>query len=253
MSHGTALRLAGCWLLACLASGASREKIDLTLEPAEVEIGIFYNGVQLIVSAEVEPGVEVAVLMTGPWSELRMRKKERLWGLFWAPSGEVEFENVPSLYLLRTSAELRELASEDELRELGLGYEALRSPIEEGPGENLFQELVRLKESEGLFSFSAMAARLESRPGGERQEVRVTLPVPANAPAATYRVQLLGFSDKRLVTRGEAAFDLRQTRVTAFVSSLAREHGLLYGLLAVVAALAAGLGVGLLFGPAKKH
>jgi hypothetical protein len=38
----------------------------------------------------------------------------------------------------------------------------------------------------------------------------------------------------------------------AFITSLAREYALLYGLLAVVVALAAGLGVGFLYGSARK-
>jgi hypothetical protein len=148
---------------------------------------------------------------------------------------------------------MHNLASQDTLRTLGLGYEALHPLSEKDSSEDLFEELVRLKESEGLYSSSVVAASLENQAGFERQEVNVRVPIPANAPTGTYRVQLLGFKDKQLVIHGEAIFELGQTGLTALISSLAQEHGLLYGLLAVVAALASGLGVGFLFGSAAKH
>jgi len=73
----------------------------VTVEPARVEIGLLYSGVDLAVSTEREPGVDLAVLVTGPASDLTLREQARRWGLFWAPADAVRFEGVPSLYLLR--------------------------------------------------------------------------------------------------------------------------------------------------------
>ncbi len=76
--------------------------------------------------------------------------------------------------------------------------------------------------------------------------------VPARAPATIYSVQLLGFLDGQLITRGETTFELSEGGFTALVSSLAQEHGLAYGLFAVMAAVASGLLVGFVFG-SRKH
>jgi hypothetical protein len=46
---------------------------------------------------------------------------------------------------------------------------------------------------------------------------------------------------------------LRRGALVAFLSSLAEKHALLYGIFAVVAALATGLIVGLLFGKTRKR
>jgi hypothetical protein len=55
------------------------------------------------------------------------------------------------------------------------------------------------------------------------------------------------------VLQREAAFVLRRSGFNTFVGSLAREHGLLYGVVAVVVAVGAGLLVGLVFGTGKAH
>jgi uncharacterized protein (TIGR02186 family) len=241
--------LVACLGLAKAAAGTQPAPTELIFEPARGEIGLFHGGVELVVSAEVEPGVDVALVVTGPPTDLYMRKKERVWRLFWAPTKDVTFEKVPSLYILRTSKELDELAPKPILNELGLGYEALRSSIEADGEEDLFQELIRLKESEGMFSLGD----IENQPGRTTERTSVRMKLPANAPATTYSVQLFAFCGGKLVTRGERDFELTQTKLIAFITSLAHEHGLLYGAMAVVVALGAGLGVGFLYGSAKKH
>jgi uncharacterized protein (TIGR02186 family) len=241
--------LIACLGLAKSATGTQPASTELIFEPARGEIGLFHGGVDLVVSAELESGVDVALVVTGPPADLHMRKKERVWGLFWAPTKDVTFEKVPSLYILRTSEELDELAPKLILNELGLGYEALRSSVEVDGEEDLFPELIRLKESEGLFSLDD----IDNHPGRTTERTSVRAELPANAPATIYSVQLFAFRGGKLVTRGERDFELTQTKLMAFITSLAREHSLLYGVLAVVVALGAGLGVGFLYGSAKKH
>jgi uncharacterized protein (TIGR02186 family) len=248
MRQAARLGLLGCFVLVGLAPGlrAQPEPIAIDVEPARVRIGLFYDGADVVVSAVTDPAVRTAVLVTGPSEDLVMRTKARAWGLFWAPAGEVTFRNVPSLYLLESTAKLADLAPPRVLEELGLGYAALQRAIDQDGGEDLFEELVRLKESEGLFRVGEAAA-------DQGRSSRSTLRIPARAVARTYAIRLFGFRDGRLVVQGEAAIELTRSRITGFVSSLAREHSLLYGLFAVIAALAAGLLAGFLFGSAKKR
>jgi len=244
-----------CWgsLVLVADLGAQPEPVDLNVEPLQAEIGLFHHGVDLLVSAETEPEVEVAVLVTGPSSELVMRKTARLWGMLWAPAGEVTFESVPSLYLLRTTTDLPNLARAKVLEDLGIGYEALRAALGGAAEGELFQELIVLKESEGLFFVSAEGAEVSGLPEVGRQLTRVALRIPARAPATTYSIQLCGFRGGQLVARGEEEFELAKAGFAKLASSLAKEHGLAYGLFAVVAAVASGLLVGFLFGPGKKR
>lgn len=223
-----------------------------TVEPARAEIGLLYSGVDLAVSTQREPGVDLAVLVTGPASDLTLREQARRWGLFWAPAGEVRFEGVPSLYLLRTTTAVEDLAPAHVLEDLGIGYPALGAALGGETRDDLLQELIVLKESEGLFSVTVASddGRGESTTGDS--PFRTVLHIPARAPASTYSVGLFAFRDGELVTRSEHTLEVEEAGFVAFVSSLAETHGLAYGVFAVVVAVAAGLLVGFLFGSTGK-
>lgn len=253
IQRGIVVVLAG-WVLAGTAYGLQADPLAIEIQPGEAEIGLFYGGVNLEVSGEVEPDTHLAILISGPPVDLHFSKKEKVWGLFWAPRKDVTFEAVSGLYHLVTSDELDKLAPKQVLIELGLGYESLRLAHNDmdDSEEDLFLELVRLKESEGLFHVSVKEDGEEISETGPHP-FRVLFHVPANAPPTTYSVEVFAFRDGRLLTRGEGSFVLRQTRPISFITSLAQEYGLLYGILAVVVALAAGLGVGFLYGSAKGH
>jgi hypothetical protein len=88
---------------------------------------------------------------------------------------------------------------------------------------------------------------------GGRQQITVTMELPANAPPAEYTVRLIGFRNHEIAVQQETTFTLTRGTVNQFLGSLARNHGLLYGILAVVIAIGAGLFVGLIFGSTKEH
>jgi uncharacterized protein (TIGR02186 family) len=248
------LGLLACAATLALPSGARArpESMPLAMEPTHVEIGLLYSGVDLTVSTEREPATDLAVLVTGPASDLALREKARRWGLFWAPAGEVHFEGVPSLYLLRTTTPLEELAPARVLEDLGLGYPALRAALGPETRDDLFRELIVLKESEGLFSTTPGGDGDREAPADGGSSYRTTLHIPARARAGTYSVGLFAFRDGQLVTRTSGNVELEKAGFVAYVSTLAESHGLAYGIFAVVIAVAAGLLVGFLFGSTRK-
>jgi uncharacterized protein (TIGR02186 family) len=247
-------------LLACLggaalaaAPGAGPQGDGaLRVEPSGARIGLFYHGARFTVSADVDSATAVAVLISGPGGDLHLRSQARVLRTFWAPSGRVTFEHVPAAYLLRTSAALRELAPAVVLRSLDLGYDAFRPDPSLPAARALFPELIRLKESERLFQITEGGVQVEPLPGGGRH-VAAAIALPARAPTAEYRVQLFGFRDGVLVLRRQSTFTLSRGAFNALVRSLARQQGLVYGILAVVVAVGAGLMVGLAFGSVKGH
>jgi uncharacterized protein (TIGR02186 family) len=241
----------GASLLSAPAAPATPSTSPLTVEPARVEIRLLYSGAEVTVSAATEPGDEVAVVVSGPPSTLVLRRQERRWGLFWAPGAEVEFEDVPSLYLVRSTVEPDELAPAGVLEELGIGYGSLLARLGGADRGDLVRELIALKESEGLFSATVVGDDEEPPAGGPGY--RTVVHLPARAPASVYSVRLLAFRDGRLVSRAEGSFELVQAGFVAFVSSLAASRGLAYGVFAVVVAVASGLLVGLLFGSTRKR
>ncbi len=228
---------------------------DVQVEPAEVQAGMFFHGAAVSVSAILPEGLAIAVACVGPDERLVMNRKGKVFGLIWMNVEEVEFNDTPTLYQLETSAELGQLASPDGLQALGVGYGALEARAgTEGDGASraeLFDELVRLKESEGLYSVSEGTIRTSpAGPGTTRMTADFRL--PAKTAPGVYGILFFGFSEGRgtLLARGEVL--VTQVGAAAFISTLATDHGLLYGALAVAVAVSVGLLTGMVFGLGSK-
>lgn len=230
--------------------GFAQERGPLQLTPARTAIGVFYDGMHLTVTQEVAAGTDVAVVVTGPVTDLHLRRQARVWHAFWAPAEAVTFEGMPALYALQTSSPLAALAPDSVRGRYQIGYATLRPPA--GVAGDLFPELLRLKESEGLFQEGIGGLRIAPGVAG-RDTVVASIRLPARAPPATYDVALYGFRDGQLVLHREGSVAIVRGSLNAFVDELAHEHRLLYGILAVGVAMGAGLLVGLAFGTVKGH
>jgi uncharacterized protein (TIGR02186 family) len=248
------LLLWGAVLVRSQSAGTASGSPSLTIEPARVAIGLFYSGVDLTVASETGSACEVAVVVSGPPSELVLREQERRWGLLWAPGPEVVFDDVPALYLVQSTVELEELAPPPVLEELGIGYASLPARLGGRVRDDLVRELITLKEDEGLFSSTVRRrSSREEQPTSGDSVYRTVVHIPAQASPSTYTVRVCAFRDGLLVSRADGSFVLEQAGFVGFVSSLARSHGLAYGVFAVVVAVAAGLLVGFLFGSTRKR
>jgi uncharacterized protein (TIGR02186 family) len=228
----------------------------LAVEPDVVRVGLFFNGTLLHVHGTIPAGQKAAVVCEGSEGRLDLKKKGRVWGLFWMNAGDVVFDNVPSVYLLCTSAPLKELAPAGVLARLGVGAAALEARATAGDAAAgsaaLFGELVRLKTGEGLWSF--VEGTVSLKPGGEgRLEVAADLFLPAKTPPGEYRIRLFSFRDGKGADLAGTTMIARQVGFAAFISRMAHERGLLYGIVSVVVAIAAGMLTGVVFGRGSRR
>ena len=240
-------------VLFCLwvsSAAAPAESTGMTVSPKRVQIGLFYGGQQISVRAAVPDGGAVAVRVSGSSRDLVLKRKGKKGGLLWMNVGEVDYHAVPSLLIVRSSQPLQSLGSIHVLRELGLNYEALESlavDTNDQEARCLFGEMVKLKEREGLFSIKKDGIQF-SPLGQGLQEASATFFLPPKAPPGEYRIDLFAFKDGQGTLLGSGSFALEFSPATAFISDMAREHGLLYGCMAAVIAIFAGLATGFVFG-----
>ncbi|MGD8278877.1 MAG: TIGR02186 family protein [Gemmatimonadota bacterium] len=253
MRHA-AFRFATLLLSAAAGAGAqegARPGETVSIEPAVVVAGMFYDGAVLHVRADLPATAHVVVLGRSGDAPLSLRRKGKALGILWMNVGDVGWDSVPGLYLLQSSVPLDSLGPVWELERLGIGLASLRARSRPEPGaDSLFEELVRLKRKDGLWAVSVGLVSLETASTGA---VAVAdLPVPVKAPPGVYEVLVYAFEEGggRLVGRG--TFEVVQGGVPAFIASLAAERGLLYGVLAVVVAVVMGLVTGVVFGLGSK-
>jgi hypothetical protein len=223
-----------------------------TVQPEQVPIDLFYGGSTIQVQADLAADRPCAVLLEGPRGPLTLKRKGKVWGLLWMNVGEVELSEVPTVYLLQTSTALSGPGGARRLAEAGLGYAALARRA--GSDTTTFQELIQLKEKEGFFSIGAGAVSLEPTERGTAR-LSASIPLSARIPAGEYSVNLIGFDGDHARRLARATVRLEQVGLARALHSLAMERGLLYGCTAVIIAVLAGLGTGLIFGKgtAKGH
>ena len=238
---------------ASIAAGPQAASI-LEIDPHRIEVGTFYSGTTVRVEGSIPAGYEAAVACVGKADTIELKKKARVLGILWMNVGDVVFRDVPSFYVLNTSTRLSELAPPPILEGLQVGYQAIeartiRSALN-GERHELFQELLKLKESERLFSYNEEGVRLRHEEGALHLSARCFM--PAKAPSGTYEVRLFVFQGGRGELLHTARLVVAPVGATAFISSLVQHHGLLYGVLAVVIALVVGLLTGFVFGLLSK-
>lgn len=224
----------------------------INVDPETVAAGMFYAGATVHVSAVVPGGTEVAMVCTGESRPLKLKKKGKALGVVWMNVADISFDAVPDLYLLRTSDRLAGLAPPATLLDLAVGYDGLQARAGPGPGaETLFGELARLKSRDRLWDVAEGAVTLQ--PAADGMALATTdFALPARAPPGLYRIVVYAFRDGAGVMVGEGEVRVRQVGVAGLISSLATEHGLLYGALAALVAVLVGLATGVIFGLGSK-
>jgi uncharacterized protein (TIGR02186 family) len=180
-----------------------------------------------------------------------MKTKTKVGGVVWMKKGDIEFKGLPAAYLLYSTAELTRILAPDELIANGLGYQALgtTATLENGEGKEVehswFDEFIKLKEKESLYSIHE--GTVVRRHGATGNQFQVTVAWPFQAQPHNYTVEVLAVRDGHVVERASTKMLVEQAGLVAALSGMATNHAALYGIMAVVVALVAGLGVGAIF------
>jgi hypothetical protein len=239
----TILGLLGLLLLAAGPASAAPPALSLSLQPAQVDIDTFFDGASLRVEGLAPAGSQVAVILFSAPSDMDFRIKSRLWGFLWMNREEVAFHGAPSVYLYQGSG-----GSPDDFK-LGLDHLQAMVRIKDGHSDpaELFKELVRIKQSEGLYNLSPQGVSLGSEQNG-LQPFSCAFELPARLPQGTYQVQAFARDSQGQITSGPTQpVKAQEVGFPALLSSLAYNYGLLYGILAALLALVGGLVTSIMF------
>jgi len=241
----------------CLPEPAgSTVSVKVKHEPNLIAIGTFFNGIQLAVSGKVATENEVVVIVKGKQEELTLKKKGKALGLLWMNLGDVHFKKVPNLYILYSSKGMMELAASDAKawEQLGIGFEYLKKEMEiEAPQakrNDLAQEFLKLKQNQRLYASHPGEISFGQKSGTEKS-FKAVVWIPARISPDEYQVQVMEIHNGIIVGNSMDQLKVEEHGVPAMISSLAFYHSLLYGFLAVLIAVAAGLVMDFFFGTGK--
>jgi hypothetical protein len=238
------------WALSLLlaAPWPHSARAELRLIPDSVPINTFFSGMLVRVVGEIPAGGNAVVEVIGKRIEEQVLRKGRHWDI-WMNDGEIDIENSPSLYfaLSTDSAGFSRWGADAQYGYAALQEQASFTGDTAGmTNSKVFQEFVDLKEQENLYRL--LPGSLKVSPSARnRMFVEGTFRIPSRVAPGDYRVRLSVVRDGRRLHSETAHLVIYMVGLPAFLASLARRHGALYGLLAIAIAVIFGFLVGVLF------
>ena len=241
-------------LAAPLAAPTAAQQIVADMSQNRVSIDATFDGSEIVVFGAIKPGpppapdappLQVIVTVSGPDAPATVRKKSRVAGI-WANTETVEIDAAPAIYKIATTAPLSQILSETEdLRhKISIGR-AIRAVDAAAGGEEtpaFTEALVRIRKARGLYRVNEGGVTF-----AEEALFSTTVSLPANLVEGAYRTRIYLTRGGAVVAQYERLLDVRKVGLERIIYTLAHERPLLYGLLSLAIAIAAGWGASALF------
>lgn len=225
------------------------EALEADISAREIAIESTFAGVRIVVFGTVlhsrqpidQPGIyDVVVVIQGPNEPVVVRRKSRVAGI-WINTESQRFESVPGYYAVLSTGPLADLSDPQTLQRFAIGFENLPlvpagAKADDARQAEFRAALVRLKERQGLFRASEEGVEFIGS-----HLFRATVDLPANVPIGEFSIDIYLFRDGKLLNHHLSRLVIRKQGFEELVHRTAFEYPLLYGILAVVMAISAGL------------
>lgn len=236
-------------LLATLTStGPAAANFVADLSDRLIAITTAFSGTEVLLYGAVQdPGSEIAVIVRGPVQDVAVRRKSRV-GPIWINTEEATYRNVPAFFAVAASEPLEELGDPATLARHELGVDHLRLQPQEADqltteeAASYREALIRNKQQAGLFIRTPGTVNFL---GGTLFRTRIFF--PTNVPPGIYQVQVLQFSDGYVTGAQTSTLEISKMGIEAELYDIAMQRPSLYGLAAILLALAAGWSANAMF------
>lgn len=240
-------------LLMLIALPVRAEEVVLGLSSDSVSISTNFDGSEILIYGAVKreeaipegPPLQVIVTVAGPSHPITVRRKDRRFGI-WVNTDAVEVDAAPSFYAIATSAPWAEVLSETEdLRHKVSIPRAIRSvgaPMTVADSQSFSEAVIRIRSANGLYQLMENAVNLR-----QSTLFSTRIAMPAALTEGDYATRILLTRDGKVVADYETTIDVRKVGLERWLYSLSRQQPLLYGLMSLAIAIAAGWGASAAF------
>ncbi len=244
------LRLSLLLLLAAMPLRA--EEVVLGLSQNRIAITANFDGSEILIFGAVkreeaipdEP-LEVIVAISGPSLPLTVRRKDRRFGI-WVNVDSYHVDKAPSFYAVATSASFNESISllQDAVHKVSVSkaIHSTKEGIDYGDRRDFLDAIIRVREANGLYQTLENAVEVD-----EQTLFRTNITLPSNLTEGDYTARILLTRGGEVVSQYTTSIDVRKVGIERFLFKLSREMPLIYGLMSLAIAIAAGWGASTAF------
>lgn len=254
------------WRLATLlalaappAQGIAAEEVVLGLSRDKVAITANFDGSDILVFGAVKreapipdgPPLEVVVAVSGPSTPVLVRRKARRFGI-WINTDSVLVDAAPSFYAVAASGPLDQVLSHvEDLRHKISIERAIRSVgagMEVQGAQDFAEAVIRIRMHNGLYRSLDNAVAVD-----EQTLFRTAVDMPANLTEGDYLTRIFLTRGGRVVSTYETTIDVRKVGLERWLFTLSHQQPLIYGLMSLAIAIAAGWGASAAFRMLKER
>ncbi len=233
---------------------ALAEEVVLGLSSDQVSINTNFDGSEILIFGAVkrdgeaitdDPRLQVIVTVAGPSRPVTVRRKEKRFGI-WVNTDAVEVDYAPSFYAVATSTLFGlSMSDTEDLRHKVSIPRAIRSV---GAPQNIFDSqsftdaLIRIKSQSDQYQLNEGTVSVD-----EQTLFRTAIKLPAALTEGDYLTRIFLTRGGEVVSKYETSIYVRKVGVERWLFNLSRENALIYGLMSLAIAIAAGWGASAIF------
>ncbi len=236
------------FILPPFAAAQTKPSVQIGLSNETVGITSSFDGTEIVVFGSIENGekerlkngkYDLVISLEGPTDFTTVRRKEHKFGI-WVNGLSEQFSDVPSSYTMAATRPVDQISDAENLKILEVGLDNLNLvPV----GKKLTAEqtkvfrdsLVRLKISKGLYLVDIGGIEFLTP-----TLFKATLTVPANVPIGRHLAHAYLFDGGKFIASQFTTLEVRKKGFEQQAYDLAHNHGLIYGILAVLIAMFTG-------------
>lgn len=233
-------------LIAVMAIPARAEEVVAGLSQNRVSISATFSGSEILIFGAVKreapiPGdqdLHVIVTVEGPQGPVTVRRKDKRYGI-WVNVDGIEVDSAPAFYSVATTGPLDDILKDIEdlryhitipraIRAVGVAQDV------EHP-EEFLEALIRINTNKGYFALMEETVSFD-----QDTLFNTSIALPANLREGDYKVRIFLTRAGSVVDAFETQIDVSKVGLERFLFNLAHEQPLIYGLLSLAIAIAAG-------------
>jgi uncharacterized protein (TIGR02186 family) len=209
-----------------------------------VSVTTGFSGTDITVFGAIDVPSALAITVSGPQSQMTLRKKTRLFG-FWVDKDSVTFTGIPSYFALATTALPDADIDKNQafIASLDIGQRA--PDIKSGKfafALPFYQSLLNQQKERALYSVTPGSIKVLSG-----KLFHATFTLPANTPLGDYSVRIYSFANGAVISETMLPVKVREDGLSASIFEAAQSRPLSYITMTLLLSIVIGGGSSLLF------
>ncbi|MCB1367926.1 MAG: TIGR02186 family protein [Rhodobacteraceae bacterium] len=233
-------------LILLAAPALAEEKVVAGLSQDNVSITATFDGTGILVFGAVKreapapthAPLHVVIEVSGPPHAVTVRRKEKVLGI-WINRDTIEVDSAPSFYAIAATAPLSEIVSETENLRHKISVDRLirmvGAPDHISDAENFVEAVIRIRRDNGLYTDTGASVQLT-----DETLFKTEFDLPSNLVEGDYSARIFLIRGTEVVDSFETAIAVRKVGLERWIYNLAHQRPLIYGLLSLAIAIAAG-------------